>query len=47
MRKKLEDKFGSQVMIKSDKSGRGKIQIDYLSTEDLNRILDILDISID
>lgn len=45
--KKLEDKFGSQVMIKSDKSGRGKIQIDYLSTEDLNRILDILDISID
>ncbi len=44
----LQEKFGTKVAIKnSAKTGKGKIEIDYLSTEDLNRILDILDISLD
>lgn len=43
---RLMDKFGTSVIIQ-EKSGKGKIEIEYLSTEDLSRILDILDISFD
>lgn len=39
----LTDKFSSKVSIKKNKN-KGKIEIEYISTEDLNRILDILKI---
>lgn len=37
----LTDKFSSKVNIKSNKN-KGKIEIEYVSNEDLNRILDLL-----
>lgn len=43
----LMEKFGTDVSIRSKKSGQGKIEIDYTSEEDLTRILDILEIRID
>lgn len=43
----LGEKFGTKVAIKNNASGKGKIEIDYLSTQDLNRILEILEISLD
>lgn len=43
---RLMDKFGTSVLIQ-EKSGKGKIEIEYLSKEDLTRILDILDIQFD
>lgn len=45
---RLGEKFGTKVAIKNnDKSGKGKIEINYLSNDDLNRILDVLDIRLD
>lgn len=44
---KLGDKFGTQVNITETRKGAGKLAIDFTSTEDLNRILDILGISLD
>jgi ParB family chromosome partitioning protein len=41
---KLSSHFGSRVMIHNDNSNKGAIQIPYLSHEDLNRILEILDL---
>ncbi|WEG73321.1 ParB/RepB/Spo0J family partition protein [Vagococcus intermedius] len=43
---RLMDKFGTPVMIQ-EKAGKGKIEIEYLSTDDLTRILDILDVHFD
>ena len=43
---RLMDKFGTSVTI-NDKKSKGKIEIEYLSTEDLTRILDILEIQFD
>ena len=44
----LQEKFGTKVTLKSNgKTGKGKIEINYLSTEDLNRILDILGIELE
>ncbi|KRL05468.1 ParB/RepB/Spo0J family partition protein [Liquorilactobacillus oeni] len=44
----LREKFGTKVAIKGNsRNGKGKIEIDYLTTTDFNRILDILGISID
>ncbi|USS87926.1 ParB/RepB/Spo0J family partition protein [Fructilactobacillus hinvesii] len=45
----LQDKFGTRVAISESrpKSGRGKIEIDYLSNDDLNRILTLLDVHLD
>ena len=43
----LGEKFGTKVAIKNNTSGKGKIEIDYLSLDDLNRILEILNISLD
>ena len=40
---RLMDKFGTNVQINS-RGKRGKIEIEYLSEDDLTRILDILDI---
>lgn len=44
---KLADKFKTKVNISESKKGKGKLSIDFASTDDLNRILDILEISID
>lgn len=43
---RLMDKFGTNVSI-NEKKSKGKIEIEYLSTEDLTRILDILEIQFD
>lgn len=45
----LQNKFGTKVSINETKpkSGKGKIEIDYLSNEDLNRIFELLDIRFD
>lgn len=46
---RLQDKFGTRVAINETrpKSGKGKIEIDYLSNADLTRILELLDIHLD
>lgn len=41
---KLSTHFGSKIAIKSNEQNKGEIKIPFTSTEDLNRILDILDI---
>lgn len=38
----LEDKFGSRVVITQSPQGKGELKIGFESTEDLNRILEIL-----
>lgn len=45
----LQEKFGTQVTITESnaKQGTGKIEIDYLTNDDLSRILDILDVNLD
>ncbi|MER2174467.1 MAG: ParB/RepB/Spo0J family partition protein [Carnobacterium sp.] len=43
---RLMDKFGTSVSI-NEKNQKGKIEIEYLSTDDLTRILDILEIQFD
>lgn len=40
----LEEKLGSRVLLRQATSGRGELKIAFDSTEDLNRILDILDL---
>lgn len=44
---KLEEKFGTKVAVKGNDKGQGKIEINYLSNEDLSRILEVLDINLD
>jgi len=44
LQKKLSTHFGSKIVVKADKSNRGEIKIPFVSVEDLNRILDILDL---
>lgn len=41
---KLSTHFGSKIAIKSNDQNRGEIKIPFNSTEDLNRILEILDV---
>lgn len=45
----LQEKFGTQVSISnsSRKKGKGKIEIEYASQDDLNRILEMLDVNLD
>jgi ParB family transcriptional regulator, chromosome partitioning protein len=43
LERKLEDKFGSRVIISQNGQGRGELKIGFESTEDLNRILEILE----
>ena len=43
---KLMDRFGTSVKIKNQ-GKKGKIEIEYLSENDLTRILDILNIRLD
>jgi len=44
VQEKLASHFGSRVLIQADKNNRGTIKIPYLSHEDLNRIIEILDL---
>lgn len=39
----LSSKFGNKVLINADTKGKGSINIPFLSTDDLNRILEMLD----
>jgi ParB family chromosome partitioning protein len=43
----LEDKFGTKVSVSRNRKGAGKIEINYLSDDDLNRIFDVLGIQFD
>jgi len=45
----LQERFGTQVSINesSKDDHQGRIEIEYLSNDDLNRILDLLDIHLD
>ena len=43
VRNKLQDYFGTKVNL-SSKKNKGKIEIEYYSEEDLQRILDIINI---
>ena len=40
----LSSHFGTKIKIKSDQGNRGEIKIPFISTEDLNRILEILEV---
>jgi len=44
VQERLSSHFGSRVLIHNEKSNKGSIKIPYLSHEDLNRILEILDL---
>lgn len=44
---RLEEKFGTKVKVQGSRGGRGKIEINYLSQEDLTRILSLLEIEVD
>lgn len=44
---RLMEKFGTSVLIREKKNKKGKIEIEYVSTDDLTRILDILEIRFD
>lgn len=44
---RLVDRFGTRVNIAQNQKGTGHIEIDFENTEDLNRILSILDVNID
>ncbi|WP_143960726.1 ParB/RepB/Spo0J family partition protein [Litoribacter populi] len=44
LQQKLASHFGSKVALKSDNKDKGEIKIPFRSTEDLNRILEILEI---
>ncbi|MEO1049479.1 MAG: ParB/RepB/Spo0J family partition protein [Bacteroidota bacterium] len=43
LQSRLTSHFGTKVVIKADNKNKGEIKIPFLSTDDLNRILDILD----
>jgi ParB family chromosome partitioning protein len=43
----LRQRFQTKVAIQESKAGKGKIEIPFVSTDDLNRILDVLSISLD
>jgi len=44
LQKDLSSHFGSKVVVKSADAKKGEIRIPFLSVEDLNRILDILEV---
>ncbi len=44
LQSKLSSHFGTKINIKSDQKHKGEIKIPFISLEDLNRILEILDI---
>lgn len=44
MKNRLQNHFGTKVSINGNKKGKGKIEIEYYSQEDLERILDMMDV---
>ncbi len=46
LQSELSSHFGSKIQIKADVKNKGEIKIPFVSTQDLNRILEILDISL-
>ncbi|NQZ76951.1 MAG: ParB/RepB/Spo0J family partition protein [Ekhidna sp.] len=44
LQSKLSSHFGSKIAIKSNEANKGEIKIPFSSTDDLNRILEILDL---
>lgn len=44
LREKLSSHFGSKVHVNADIKNKGEIRIPFVSTDDLNRILEILDL---
>lgn len=44
VRNKLENKFGAKIAFKQQQDGKGEIAIPFVNTDDLNRILEILDL---
>lgn len=44
LQQKLSSHFGSRIRVRADNNSRGEIRIPFVSTDDLNRILEILDI---
>jgi ParB family chromosome partitioning protein len=44
IKNKLEERFDTKVLISSGKNNKGKIEIEYYSNDDLQRIMDILSI---
>ena len=46
LQSELSSHFGSKIQIKADDKTKGEIKIPFVSTQDLNRILEILDISL-
>ena len=45
LQRQLSSHFGSKIVVKADGSNKGEIKIPFVSVDDLNRILDILDLS--
>jgi ParB family chromosome partitioning protein len=43
----LEEKFGTKVKVNTATKGNGKIEINYVSNDDLSRILALLNIEVD
>lgn len=46
IKEKLESYLGTKVQLSTNKKNKGKIEIEYYSAEDLNRILELLNIEI-
>ncbi|MFT4682087.1 MAG: ParB family chromosome partitioning protein [Granulosicoccus sp.] len=44
VRKNVGEQLGAVVNLKANKAGKGKLEVDFSSTEDLKRILSILDL---
>ena len=44
LKNRLESHFGTKVSVKYDKKGKGQISIPFLDTDDLNRIVEILEL---
>ncbi|MFN8438880.1 MAG: ParB/RepB/Spo0J family partition protein [Cytophagales bacterium] len=42
LQQKLSSHFGTKILVKADEKNKGEIKIPFLSTEDLNRILELL-----
>lgn len=43
----LQDRFGTKVSIAQGKQGKGKIEIDFETQDDLNRLLDLFHVDLD
>lgn len=44
LQNRLSSHFGTKILIKADAKDKGEIKIPFMNTEDLNRILELLDI---